>query len=110
MTDEQWVWLFANQNLDADERFENMCSDCQREVTQERHCVRCGKRIDGIDGNDDSDGEETVVNSSFDMEKYEAMKNGTYQTSSEENEEKVNFDMELLRQLVDDNMNKEVGD
>lgn len=102
MTDEQWLWLFANQNLDADERLENMCSDCRREVTQERHCIRCGKRIDGDISNGGT--EEEVVNSSFDMDKYEAMKNGTYQV--EDNEEKANFDMELLRQLVDDNMSK----
>lgn len=103
MTDEQWVWLFANQNLDADEKLENMCPECQKEVTQEKHCIRCGKRID----ENANDGEETVINESFDMERYEAMKNGTYKELDVDEEQisQANFDMELLRQMAVD-MNK----
>lgn len=108
MTDEQWLWLFANQALDADERLEGMCDHCRDEVTSKTFCTRCGKVISN---NKDNDGEETFVNKNFDMDKYEAMKNGTYKPEIPINEEENNpldgdVDMDLVNQIL----NSSVGD
>ena len=62
MSDEQWLWLFVNQSIDSDEKFESMCPDCQNEVTSGvKKCIRCGKEINGGD---------SFVNPNFDMAKY----------------------------------------
>ena len=62
MSDEQWLWLFVNQSIDSDEKFESMCPDCQNEVTSGvKKCIRCGKEINGGD---------SFVNPNFDIDKY----------------------------------------
>lgn len=61
MSDEQWLWLFINQRIDADEKLEQMCSKCREEVTSDQKCIRCGKDI--IEG-------ESFVNPNFDMDRY----------------------------------------
>lgn len=103
MTDEQWLWLFANQNLDADEKLEAMCPDCRREVTQEKHCIRCGKKIADI-GSDINEGFESYTSKTFDIEKYEALKNGTYKLDMEKEEDNNNevedIDFDLVGQLM----------
>lgn len=61
MSDEQWLWLFINQRIDADEKLEKMCPKCREEVTSAHRCIRCGKDI--IES-------ETFVNPNFDMDRY----------------------------------------
>ena len=61
MSDEQWLWLFVNQRIDADERLEKMCPKCREEVTSEHRCIRCGKEI--IE-------QESFINPNFDMDRY----------------------------------------
>lgn len=61
MSDEQWLWLFVHQRIDADEKLEKMCPKCREEVTSDHKCIRCGKDI--IE-------QETFVNPNFDIEKY----------------------------------------
>lgn len=61
MSDEQWLWLFVNQRVDADERLEKMCPKCREEVTSEHRCIRCGKEI--IE-------QESFINPNFDMDRY----------------------------------------
>ena len=61
MSDEQWLWLFINQRIDADEKLEKMCSKCREEVTSSHKCIRCGEDI--------SKG-ESFVNPNFDMDRY----------------------------------------
>ena len=61
MSDEQWLWLFVNQRIDADEKLERMCPKCREEVTSSHKCIRCGKDI--IE-------EESFVNPNFDMDRY----------------------------------------
>lgn len=101
MTDEQWLWLFANQSLDADERLENMCPECRREVTQEHRCIRCGKKISVVGGGGEF--EESFTNESFDMEKYEAMKNRKHTSSSEDELESLKANSnELVEPETDD--------
>lgn len=61
MSDEQWLWLFVNQRIDADEKLEKMCPKCREEVTSEHRCIRCGKEI--IE-------QESFINPNFDMDRY----------------------------------------
>ena len=61
MSDEQWLWLFINQKIDADEKLEKMCPKCRDEVTSDHKCIRCGKDIII---------EESFVNPNFDMDRY----------------------------------------
>lgn len=61
MSDEQWLWLFVNQRIDADEKLEKMCDKCRNEVTSTHRCVRCGKDIVK---------NETFINPNFDIDKY----------------------------------------
>lgn len=61
MSDEQWLWLFVNQRIDADEKLEKMCPKCREEVTSEHRCIRCGKEI--IE-------HESFINPNFDMDRY----------------------------------------
>lgn len=61
MSDEQWLWLFINQRIDADEKLEKMCPKCREEVTSTHKCIRCGKDI--IES-------ESFVNPNFDMDRY----------------------------------------
>lgn len=105
MTDEQWLWLFINQAVDADEELEGMCDDCRHEVTSTNRCSRCGKTLapkgDYV-GNDI----ETGVSSSFDIDKYEAMKNGRYESKKEQvtdetEHEDSNVDVDLIKQILD---------
>lgn len=103
MTDEQWLWLFANQSLDSDEKLEAMCPDCRMEVTQEKRCIRCGKKIADVK-NDDGEF-ESYTSKTFDMEKYEAMKNKTYKLASEDDSEDIedadiDLDLDLVAQLM----------
>lgn len=103
MTDEQWLWIFANMALDNDEELDDMCDDCKHEVTSKRtKCKRCGKPLSGNDEN-----VETFVSDNFDMERYMALKNGTYELPDEfkkstEQENDENIDLDLLMQLNDD--------
>ena len=61
MSDEQWLWLFVNQRIDADEKLEKMCPKCREEVTSKHRCIRCGKEI--IE-------QESFINPNFDMDRY----------------------------------------
>ena len=61
MSDEQWLWLFVHQRIDAEEKLEKMCPKCRDEVTSEHRCIRCGKEI--IE-------EDSFVNPNFDMDRY----------------------------------------
>lgn len=61
MSDEQWLWLFVHQRIDADEKLERMCHKCREEVTSgNKKCIRCGNIIE----------QESFVNPNFDMDKY----------------------------------------
>lgn len=108
MTDEQWLWLFANQSLDNDEKLESMCDDCRNEVTSKVRCTRCGKVISN--SNDDAQ-EETFVNESFDMEKYEAMKNGSYKPDiTKSNDASDDMDGDIDIDLINQILNSSVGE
>lgn len=61
MSDEQWLWLFVHQRIDADEKLERMCPRCREEVTSEHRCIRCGKEIVETD---------SFINPNFDIDKY----------------------------------------
>lgn len=61
MSDEQWLWLFVNQQIDTDEKLEKMCSKCREEVTSGHRCIRCGK---------DMVEHEEFINPNFDMDRY----------------------------------------
>lgn len=91
MSDEQWLWLFVNQRIDADEKLEKMCPKCREEVTSGHKCIRCGKDI--IE-------EETFVNPNFDIDKYNRLA-GIYDDDQEEDYECVE-EMEDRSGLADD--------
>lgn len=77
MSDEQWLWLFVNQRIDADEKLERMCPTCRDEVTSNKHkCIRCGKEF----SDDDS-----FVNPNFDIEKYNRLAGITNDNDTEDN-------------------------
>lgn len=100
MTDEQWLWLFANQSLDNDEKLESMCDSCRDEVTSKTRCTRCGKIISS---NNDNDIEESFINDGFDLEKYEAMKNkqNIQNTQNENDPLDDDIDIDLVNQILD---------
>ena len=86
MSDEQWLWLFVNQSIDSDEKFESMCPDCQNEVTSgAKKCIRCGKEINGGD---------SFVNSNFDMAKYNRL-------ASIDDDEYDEPQMSLLAEMIE---------
>lgn len=69
MTDEQWLWLFANEAIDADEKFESLCPSCQHDVTSSPKCIRCGKPISKRAVAD-------FINPNFDADRFDQL-NGT---------------------------------
>ena len=114
MTDEQWLWLFANQSLDNDEKLESMCDNCRNEVTSKVMCTRCGKVISNNNNDNDDTQEETFVNESFDMEKYEAMKNGSYKpditkSNDASNDMDGDVDIDLINQILNSSVGEDNG-
>ena len=98
MTDEQWLWLFANESLDADEKFEQLCPTCQHDVTSHR-CIRCGKPLGGKSFKGDS------VNPNFDAERFDRLSSGTESGHSEDKDDSdVDYD------LLDDILRRQGGD
>ena len=87
LTDEHWLWLFANQTIDNDEQLERMCPKCKDEATSTDKCIRCGKVLP----ND----ENRFINPNFDRSKFEKLSNGD--TDEPDGEEDV--DLDLLRQI-----------
>ena len=67
MTDSQWLWLYANQILDNDEKLEHMCPSCRAEAENTNRCIRCGKPI-GSRSNQ-------FINPNFDNERFERLSN-----------------------------------
>lgn len=65
MSDEQWLWLFINQQIDNDEKLEHMCPECRNAVISHNKCTRCGKPLT-------EKAEE--VSTTFDEEKYNRLK------------------------------------
>lgn len=82
MSDEQWLWLFVNQRIDADEKLEKMCPKCREEVTSSHKCIRCGKDI--IES-------ESFVNPNFDMDRYNEL-TGHVEDSYKGNDEPLDDD------------------
>ena len=69
MTDEQWLWLFIHDAVDRDEKLEHMCTSCRDEATSgNRKCIKCGKSVGHS---------ETFTNPNFDVDRYNALANGT---------------------------------
>lgn len=66
MTDEQWVWLFVNQQIDQDKELSQMCDQCKHEVSSENRCIRCGKIID-------TDPNDNFVNPNFDEDRFKKL-------------------------------------
>lgn len=93
MTDEQWLWLFANEALDADEKLDHMCPSCRSDATSGNRCIRCGKPLGGR-----RFGKADFVNPNFDPERFDALANGT--DSSTEPEDNEDVDYELLDKLL----------
>ncbi len=95
MTDEQWLWLFANEALDADEKFDMLCPSCQHDVTSHK-CIRCGKPIRTKDG---KFGKGAFVNPNFDPDRFERLSDGTdqQQVQSEGDDE---LDYDLMEQII----------
>jgi len=92
MTDEQWLWLFVNQSIDNDEKFEHMCSKCQDDITSNR-CIRCGKPLNNSKYKPD------YVNPNFDTERFETLLNGTIKEEKEEDD----IDYNLIEQIMSKN-------
>lgn len=92
MTDEQWLWLFANEALDADEKFDMLCPSCQHDVSSTR-CIRCGKPIRSKSGH----GHGSFVNPNFDPDRFDRLADGTNPPSPEEDDE---VDYDLLDQIM----------
>lgn len=84
MTDEQWLWLFANEALDADEKFEQLCPSCQRDVTSAPKCIRCGKPLSKKPRAD-------FINPNFDAERFERLSSGTDEQIIDEDGD-INFE------------------
>lgn len=68
LTDEQWVWLFANQLIDNEEKLEQMCDKCKEDATSKNKCIRCGTSLTNHD---------KFVNPNFDNSKFERLSKGT---------------------------------
>lgn len=92
MTDEQWLWLFANEALDADEKFQSLCPSCQHDVTSHR-CIRCGKPLGGKNFRGD------FVNPNFDAERFDRLANGTESEHSEDGKDD-DVDYDLLEDII----------
>jgi methionyl-tRNA synthetase len=75
MSDEQWLWLFVNQRIDADEKLEGMCPKCREEVTSGHKCSRCGRDIIK---------EESFINPNFDMDRYNELSGHVEKTYNED--------------------------
>lgn len=68
MTDEQWVWLYANRILDEEEKLDSMCPSCKDEATDRSRCSRCGKDLPTGSRNDIYN-----PNPNFDMERFKKL-------------------------------------
>ncbi len=68
MTDEQWLWLFANQVIDNDIKLERMCQKCRDEVVAGNKCSRCGR---------DTHNDAEFVNPNFDKERFAKLSEGS---------------------------------
>lgn len=94
MTDEQWLWLFANEALDADEKFDMLCPTCQHDVSSPR-CIRCGKPIRSKSGHGHGRGE--FVNPNFDPDRFDRLSDGTDIPPRSDDDE---VDYDLLDQII----------
>lgn len=65
MTDEQWLWVYANWALDNDEELEGMCPDCQEKAMEHNKCSRCGVTL--------SSASDKFVNPNFDPKRFEEL-------------------------------------
>jgi len=67
MTDEQWLWLSINMDIDSDIKLEGMCEKCKTSAYNGRDkCSSCGDPIDKVG----------FKNPNFDNEKYERLAEG----------------------------------
>ena len=64
MTDRDDLWCALNLVLDREEELEQMCPECRAEAERE-HCPVCGRPTAG-----------TGWNQSFDLARFQAMKEG----------------------------------
>lgn len=67
MTDSQWLWVYANQILDNEEKLEHMCPTCREEAKNHDKCIRCGKHLGSRN--------DSMINPNFDNEKFERLLN-----------------------------------
>lgn len=91
MTDEQWVWVFANMSLDNDEKLEHMCEKCVDRSTSGEYCVVCGEHLDMRTRNGLLDN----VNINFDMAKFEKCAG----IVKEDSEHDIYNDMSIIDQI-----------
>lgn len=46
LTDEQLLWIFINNKIDAEDKYEHYCDDCRNRVDNpELYCYNCGQEI-----------------------------------------------------------------
>jgi predicted amidophosphoribosyltransferase len=62
MTDEQWLWIYANMAVDDEDLLNRMCQKCRDDMASNR-CSRCGKSLD----------DHAFVNPNFDSSRFEKL-------------------------------------
>lgn len=85
MTDEQWLWLFANEALDGDEKFDSLCPTCQHDVSSPK-CIRCGKPLRGKQKAD-------FINPNFDPERFDRLNGTSTEAQQHGDEDEVDYDL-----------------
>lgn len=50
LTDGQWLYLLANQEIDNEEHINGLCNSCKTEMEVDR-CVQCGKILEESSSN-----------------------------------------------------------
>lgn len=88
MTDEQWLWVYANMLIDNEDRLNQMCPTCRNNVTSDDKCTACGKTISNVEYTHNPkfdadrfnrllhDSDVPTVNTNFNMEAYNRCKDG----------------------------------
>ena len=67
MKGRDYLWCLANTLVDREEELDRMCPSCRARALEAR-CSVCGREEAG--------GPEEIVNSAFDMERFEALRGG----------------------------------
>lgn len=99
LTDEQLLWIFINEKIDSDRKYEHMCDDCKERVDNpDGYCWNCGKELET--NNWLNMGTSTTTDDDFWLRRSKGTFNketGEWELPEEKSEEEYMYDFDIVK-------------